>query len=304
MALHDEEYEQEYYDPIPELTLKQAANSLLRDGLRVFQRAEWNQDGAHRYTITDNSNVSDVSEGAPDFSFHAEFFVVLPGVATRFTSEDVPIIWEVRDQHLRDAYLARLKEANVSKYVVTDLNEREKNVDILEVYYISEYEDWQDGEGNPMRKVIGLKPFKVRFLTPLPMYGYVAARRFNAFLEVAVKKSKATWLDGLYFKVNEGILGLNDKDDFNYVAEMTDSEEQTDAIEMILVTPEELLPRVDTSKAKPDISPKEKRIDELEAMFESYIRTHPDAPKDYMTVSIVMGLSDEYYALLEEFGEL
>ena len=61
-------------------------------------------------------------------------------------------------------------------------------------------------------------------------------------------------------------------------------------------------PPVDLSVT--DITPDEERIVELETMFESYMRHHPDAPKDYMTISIVMGLSNEYYALLEKFGQL
>jgi hypothetical protein len=179
-----------------------------------------------------------------------------------------------------------------------------RNVRILSVAYRTEVEDWTDAEGYVMKRVIGLKPVNVRFHTPPPNYGYVAARRFNAFIERAVKNINAKWLDGLYFKVAEGgILGLNDPEDFNYVAEMTDFEGQTDSIEMQLVPNlAELV--FDTSKAVPDITVKEQRMNELEMLFESYMRAHPDAPSNYMTISIVLGVSDEYYALLEEFGGL
>ena len=64
------------------------------------------------------------------------------------------------------------------------------------------------------------------------------------------------------------------------------------------------VPEVVVDLSKPDITEDEERIIELETMFESYMRHHPDAPKDYMTISIVMGLSNEYYALLEKFGQL
>jgi len=61
-------------------------------------------------------------------------------------------------------------------------------------------------------------------------------------------------------------------------------------------------PEVDTTI--PDITPDERRMEELEMEFESYIMHHPDAPRSYMTISIVMGKSDEYYALLEKFDML
>lgn len=53
-----------------------------------------------------------------------------------------------------------------------------------------------------------------------------------------------------------------------------------------------------------DISDDEKRIEQLEMEFESYLMHHPDAPRDYMTISIILGKSDEYYALLDKFNEL
>ena len=304
VALHDIEYEQDYYDPIPELTQRQASNSLLDEinALRVFNKAEWNQDGAHRYTVTENANFDTNAD-----EYHAEFFVVLPGIATRLWSEHAPIVWELRDQHLRDAYLKAFFEPGFPGMKWDDMPEGEKNVNLLSVYYITELADWKDGEGNALKKVVGLKPVRVKFHTPPPMYGYAAARRFNAFLEIAAHKKnvEAKWLEGLYFKVGEGgILGLNDIDDPNYVAEMTDFDAQTDAIEMLLVPPEELERKLDTSKVKPDITESERRIEELEGIFESYIRAHPDAPRSYMTISIVMGLSNEYFALLKEFDML
>lgn len=61
---------------------------------------------------------------------------------------------------------------------------------------------------------------------------------------------------------------------------------------------------IDTSTEAPDVTKDEKRMDELETMFESYIHSHPNSPKDYMLVSILMGHSDEYYRLLKEFNEL
>jgi hypothetical protein len=309
IILHDIEYEQDYYDPVPELTLKQAANAMLDEkaALRIFQKGEWNQDGLHRYPITDNSNVVDLSEGSPEFSLHSEFYVYLPGMAIMLWNEDAPIFWEMRDQHLRDASVQTYFHSP-PPYAITwkDLPLSMKNVRILSVSYRTEVEDWKDAEGYVMKRVIGLKPVNVRFHTPPPNYGYVAARRFNAFIEIAIRKKgiKAKWLDGLSFKVGEGgILGLHDSEDFNYVAEMTDFEGQTDAVEMLLVPG--LAEKVfDTSKAIPDITAKEQRINELEMMFESYLQAHPDAPSNYMTISIVLGVSDEYYALLEEFGGL
>lgn len=306
VALHDEQFSDEIYDPISELTLRQTASSLLDEGkaLTIFQKAEWNQDGSSRYPIVDSSEYAESDEEARD-NYHAEFYVVLPGLALNWAEQDVPIIWEVRDQRLRDASTeAYFHGPSTAAITWEDLPEKMKNPHILTVDYISTLEDWKDAEGNEMQRVVGLRPVKIRFSTPPPDYGYMAANRFNVMIEMAVEKLKAWWLEGLYFKVEGSILGLNDRSDFNYVAEMTDFERQTDAIEVLLVNPEELVRKIDTSKAKPDISPKEARIEELEAMFESYIRAHPDAPKDYMTISIVMGLSDEYYKLLEEFGEL
>ena len=300
VALHDESFDDEFYDSISELTLKQAANALMnsKDALLIFNHAEWNQDGASRYTITDNSSDPDHDPG-DETDFHMESYVIRPGIARTFVSEDVPISWEVRDQHMRDAYKYAFLKLD------QQLTENEKNPIILSVYYIAEYQDFVDSRSNPMREVVGLKPVKVRFYTPHPGHGYMAARRFNAIIDAAVTKLRATWLDGLYFKVGEGgILGLNDKEDFNYVAEMMDFEGQSDSIEMLFVDLEELMSQIDTSKVKPDITEKERRVEELETMFESYLRQHPDAPRDYMTISIIMGLSDEYYALLEEFGEL
>jgi hypothetical protein len=61
---------------------------------------------------------------------------------------------------------------------------------------------------------------------------------------------------------------------------------------------------IDTSKEMPNITADEQRMNELEMQFESYIKHHPDAPSNYMTISIVLGVSDEYYALMEKFGQL
>lgn len=58
---------------------------------------------------------------------------------------------------------------------------------------------------------------------------------------------------------------------------------------------------IDTSKVLPDITTDERRIDELEMQFESYIKHHPDAPNNYMTIAMVLGVSDEYYALIVKF---
>jgi hypothetical protein len=61
---------------------------------------------------------------------------------------------------------------------------------------------------------------------------------------------------------------------------------------------------VDVDLTSPDITADERRMNELEQEFESYMRAHPEAPDNYMLVSIVLGKSDEYYRLLEEFGGL
>jgi hypothetical protein len=65
----------------------------------------------------------------------------------------------------------------------------------------------------------------------------------------------------------------------------------------------EFVPRV-LDLTTPDITAKEQRMNALEQEFESYMRTHPEAPDNYMLVSIILGKSDEYYRLLEEFGGL
>jgi hypothetical protein len=60
----------------------------------------------------------------------------------------------------------------------------------------------------------------------------------------------------------------------------------------------------DVDLTDPGITANEQRMGELEMMFEDYMRTHPEAPDNYMLVSIILGKSDEYYRLLEEFGGL
>ena len=292
------------YDPVSDHTLQGAAKNLMysRRALTIFNGANWNMDGSHRSVIVDSE-----TGGEEDSPYHSEFFVVLPGLAYDFWRELVPIAWEVRDQNMRDAYRqATYPHAKPGHGAVwSEMSASEKNPIVLTVYYISELDDWKDGEGHLMKKVVGLKPAQVLFHTPYPMHGYIAARRFNAVIEAAVSVLKTDWLDGLYFKVSDSHrLGLNDKEDFNYVAEMTDYTNQSDAIMMMLVAPDELRPKLDTSKLLPDITPDEERIVELETMFESYMRAHPDAPKEYMTISIMIGLSDEYYALLARFGQL
>jgi hypothetical protein len=46
----------------------------------------------------------------------------------------------------------------------------------------------------------------------------------------------------------------------------------------------------------------ESKVDELERTFEGYIKEHPDAPRDYPTIAVLMGKL-EYFELREKLGE-
>jgi hypothetical protein len=46
----------------------------------------------------------------------------------------------------------------------------------------------------------------------------------------------------------------------------------------------------------------ESKVDELERTFEGYIKEHPDAPRDYPTIPVLMGKL-EYFELREKLGE-